>query len=68
MSRAWTDRIAEEVGPFDVWQAESVITLGQAVALRDRFGGRVVYDANESTARPVGWLVSGPVEAAPPAP
>ena len=47
MSRAWTDRIAEEVGPFDVWQAESVITLGQAVALRDRFGGRVVYDAND---------------------
>jgi glycosyltransferase involved in cell wall biosynthesis len=47
MSRAWTDRIAEEVGPFDDWQAESVITLGQAVALRDRFGGRIVYDAND---------------------
>ena len=47
MSRAWTDAIAEEVGAFDVWQAESVITLGQAVALRDRFGGRIVYDAND---------------------
>jgi glycosyltransferase involved in cell wall biosynthesis len=47
MSRAWTDAIADEVGPFDVWQAESVITLGQAVALRERFGGRVVYDAND---------------------
>ena len=47
MSRAWTDRIADEVGPFDVWQAESVITLGQAVALRERFGGRIVYDAND---------------------
>jgi glycosyltransferase involved in cell wall biosynthesis len=47
MSRAWTDRIAEEAGGFDVWQAESVITLGQAVALRERFGGRIIYDAND---------------------
>jgi glycosyltransferase involved in cell wall biosynthesis len=47
MSRAWTDAIADEVGGFDVWQAESVITLGQAVALRERYGGLVVYDAND---------------------
>ena len=47
MSRAWTDRIADEVGAFDVWQAESVITLGQAVRLRERFGGVVIYDAND---------------------
>jgi glycosyltransferase involved in cell wall biosynthesis len=47
MSRAWTGRIADEIGAVDVWQAESLITLGQAVALRDRFGGRVIYDARD---------------------
>jgi glycosyltransferase involved in cell wall biosynthesis len=47
MSRQWTRAIAAEVPPADVWQAESVITLAQAVALRRRFGGLVVYDAND---------------------
>ena len=47
MSRAWTKVIAQQVDGFDVWQAESLITLGQAVALRDHFGGVVVYDAND---------------------
>lgn len=47
MSRAWARLIAEQVEPADVWQAESVITLGLAVALRRRFGGLVVYDAND---------------------
>jgi glycosyltransferase involved in cell wall biosynthesis len=47
MSRAWSALIAEQVEPFDVWQAESVITLSQAVALRRHFGGIVVYDAND---------------------
>ena len=47
MSRVWTKVIAEQVDAFDVWQAESVITLSQAVALRKRFGGIVVYDAND---------------------
>ena len=47
MSRAWTRVIAEQVAGFDVWQAESVITLSQAVALRKHFGGIVVYDAND---------------------
>lgn len=47
MSRQWTRAIAAEVPPAEVWQAESVITLAQAVALRRRFGGLVVYDAND---------------------
>jgi len=47
MSRAWSRLIAEQVEPADVWQAESVITLSLAVALRKHFGGVVVYDAND---------------------
>jgi len=46
-SRAWSRVIAEQVEAFDVWQAESVITLSLAVALRKHFGGVVVYDAND---------------------
>ena len=47
MSQVWSRIIAEQVDAFDVWQAESVITLSQAVALRRHFGGVVVYDAND---------------------
>jgi glycosyltransferase involved in cell wall biosynthesis len=47
MSRAWSKVIAEQVEAADVWQAESVITLSLAVALRKHFGGVVVYDAND---------------------
>ena len=47
MSRAWSRVIAGQVEAADVWQAESVITLSLAVALRKRFGGLVVYDAND---------------------
>jgi len=47
MSQVWSKIIAEQVDAFDVWQAESVITLSQAVALRRHFGGMVVYDAND---------------------
>lgn len=47
MSRAWSRVIAGQVDAFDVWQAESVITLSLAVSLRERFGGIVVYDAND---------------------
>ena len=47
MSQAWWKVIAAQVEPADVWQAESVITLALAVALRKRFGGLVVYDAND---------------------
>ena len=47
MSRAWSKVIAGQVEAADVWQAESVITLSLAVALRKHFGGIVVYDAND---------------------
>lgn len=47
MSRAWSKVIAGQVEAADVWQAESVITLSLAVALRERFGGVVIYDAND---------------------
>ena len=47
LSRAWSTVIAEQVEAVDVWQAESVITLALAVALRQRLGGLVVYDAND---------------------
>jgi glycosyltransferase involved in cell wall biosynthesis len=47
MSRAWSRVIAGQVEAADVWQAESVITLSLAVALRQHFGGVVVYDAND---------------------
>ena len=47
MSRAWSRVIAQQVDAFDVWQAESVITLSLAVSLRKHFGGIVVYDAND---------------------
>jgi glycosyltransferase involved in cell wall biosynthesis len=47
MSRAWSKVIAGQVDAFDVWQAESVITLSLAVSLRQHFGGLIVYDAND---------------------
>ena len=43
----WADRIAETVPGADIWQAEGMITLPVALALRRRFGGRVVYDARD---------------------
>lgn len=47
LTRAWAQAIGALVGPADVWQAESVITLPLAVALRRRYGGVAVYDAND---------------------
>ena len=47
MSRTWSRVIAETIEPFDVWQAESIITLSLAVDLRRRFGGLILYDAND---------------------
>jgi glycosyltransferase involved in cell wall biosynthesis len=43
----WADRIAEAVPGADIWQAEGMITLPVALALRRRLGGRVVYDARD---------------------
>lgn len=47
LTRAWTRAIDAAVEPADIWQAESVITLPLALALRRGHGGRVVYDAND---------------------
>lgn len=47
MSRTWSRVIADSIEPFDVWQAESIITLSLAVDLRRRFGGLILYDAND---------------------
>lgn len=43
----WADRIAEAAPGADIWQAEGMITLPVALALRRRLGGRVVYDARD---------------------
>ena len=47
LTRAWAERIRQAVEPVDIWQAEDIVTLPLAVALRRRHGGRVVYDAND---------------------
>jgi len=47
LTRAWAARIERAIEPVDVWQAEDIVTLPLAVALRRRHGGRVVYDAND---------------------
>lgn len=47
LSRTWARDIARAVEPADIWQAECVIALPLAVALRKRLGGKVVYDAND---------------------
>ncbi len=43
----WADRIARIVPGADIWQAEGLITLPVALALRRSLGGRVVYDARD---------------------
>ena len=43
----WADRIAAVVPGAEVWQAEGLITLPVALALRARLGGRVVYDVRD---------------------
>jgi glycogen synthase len=47
LTRQWADRIAAVVPAADVWQAEGLITLPVALALRNRGGGRVVYDVRD---------------------
>jgi glycosyltransferase involved in cell wall biosynthesis len=37
----------ESLGPADIWVANDWTALPVAVALRDRFGGQVVYDSHE---------------------
>ncbi len=47
LARQWADRIGQVVPAADVWQAEGLITLPVALALRKRRGGRVVYDVRD---------------------
>jgi glycosyltransferase involved in cell wall biosynthesis len=47
LSRQWATLLARTLPPSDVWQAENLITLPLAIALRRRHGGVVVYDAND---------------------
>ncbi len=47
LARQWADRIAAVVPAADIWQAEGLITLPVALALRKRTGGRVVYDVRD---------------------
>ncbi len=47
LARQWADRIAVVAPGADVWQAEGLITLPVALALRKRSGGRVVYDVRD---------------------
>ena len=44
---SWARRVAEQVGPADVWHAHDFNTLGLANACARRFGGAVVYDSHE---------------------
>ncbi len=47
LTRLWAERIGADVPAVDIWQAEGMITLPVALALRRRRGGRVVYDARD---------------------
>lgn len=47
LTRLWAERIGADVAAVDIWQAEGMITLPVALALRRRRGGRVVYDARD---------------------
>ena len=47
LARQWADRVAAVVPEADVWQAEGLITLPVALALRRARGGRAVYDARD---------------------
>lgn len=47
LADAWAGRIAEAVPAADIWQAEGLITLPVALALRRRCEGHAVYDARD---------------------
>ena len=50
LADAWAGRVADAVPAADIWQAEGLITLPVALALRRRRGGRAVYDARDLVA------------------
>lgn len=43
----WARRVADAVGPADVWHAHDFNTLGLAAMLARRRGGALVYDSHE---------------------
>lgn len=47
IARGWARAIGRQVSDADVWQSEGLVTLPVALALRRRFGGRVVYDSRD---------------------
>ncbi len=47
LARAWAAEVAGHVPTADVWQAEGLVTLPVALALRRRGGGAVVYDSRD---------------------
>ena len=47
LTRLWARDIARAVGFVDVWQAEGLVALPVALALRRRCGGLAVYDSRD---------------------
>jgi hypothetical protein len=53
LTRAWAKTVGVALGSVvpldavDIWQSEGLITLPVALRLRDRYGGRVVYDSRD---------------------
>ena len=47
VARRWADEVARIAPPADVWQADGLVTLPVCLRLRDRRGGRVLYDSLE---------------------
>ena len=48
LARGWADAIADALPDgADIWQAEGLVALPVALRLRDRLGGRVVYDSRD---------------------
>jgi glycosyltransferase involved in cell wall biosynthesis len=47
LARSWANRIATVIEGADIWQSEGLVTLPVALRLRDKLGGRVVYDSRD---------------------
>jgi glycosyltransferase involved in cell wall biosynthesis len=47
LARRWAAGVGRSVPSADIWQAEGLITLPVALALRRARGGRVIYDARD---------------------
>ncbi len=47
LARHWAEALGHTLPQADIWQAEGLVTLPLALALRRRRGGRVVYDSRD---------------------